>query len=263
MNGALTVDDAAFTNNTSAGSGGVFIVKGGSSALIERSTFTDNSSFGGCCAGWGGVIDGEEPGTTITVRKCTATTNTAAWGSFAHITSGTVLRLENSTLYKNTATTAGTLASPGGEYVLLNNTIIYNRNTNADSAAIFLYSPPAMYTVANTIVAFNTDSSGRENNCNHRVMDTKLVSLGGNIVSDGAGNCAMDFVAPGDRLSTDPDLDPGGLASNGGSTSTILPAPGSPAIDGGQSASCLKDDQRGLARPTAPGTCDVGAVEVQ
>lgn len=261
--GALVVDDAAFTNNTSAGSGGVFIVKGGSSALIERSTFTDNSSFGGCCGGWGGVIDGEEPGTTITVRKCTAITNTAAWGSFAHITAGTTLQLENSTLYKNIATTAGTLASPGGEYVLLNDTIVYNRNTTADSAGIYLYSPPATYTVANTIVAFNTDSSGEENNCNHRVADTKLVSRGGNLVSDGAGNCAVDFVAQGDRLATDPGLDPRGLASNGGPTSTILLAPASPAIDGGQAGSCPKEDQRGVARPIAPARCDAGAVEVE
>jgi hypothetical protein len=261
--GALAVDDAAFTNNTSAGAGGVFFVKGGSSVLIERATFTQNSSFGGCCGGWGGVIDGEGAGTSITVRKSTATGNTAAWGSFAHITSGTTLRLENSTLYKNVATTAGTLASPGGEYVLLNNTIVYNRNTNADSAGIYLHSPPAAYSVANTIVAFNTDSSGNQNNCNHQVADTKLTSLGGNIVSDGAGNCAMDFVGPNDRLATDPGLDSRGLARNGGPTSTVLLGPASTAIDGGRSATCLGEDQRGVARPGEPGKCDVGAVEVQ
>jgi len=261
-NGALDVDSATFTNNASAGSGGVFHVFGGSSVLIERSTFTENESFGGCCGGWGGVINAEEQGTSIVVRKCTATVNTAAWGSFAHITSGTTLTLENSTLYKNVATTAGTLASPGGAYTLLNDTIVYNRNTSEDSAAIYLYSTPASYTVANTIVAFNTDSSGRENNCNHRVGDTRLTSRGGNIVSDGAGNCAADFTALNDRLATDPGLDPRGLASNGGPTSTVLVVPTSPAIDGARSAPCPLEDQRGVARPNAPAKCDAGAVEL-
>ena len=260
--GALAVDAAAFTNNASGGSGGVFLVIGGSSAVIERSTFTGNESFGGCCGGWGGVIDGEDPGTSIVVRTSTATENTSAWGSFAHITSGTTLVLENSTLFKNVATTAGTLASPGGAYTLLNDTIVYNRNTSEDSAGLYLFSAPASYTVANTIVAFNTDASGRDNNCNHRVADTKLVSRGGNLVSDGAGNCAADFTAPDDRLATDPGLDPHGLASNGGPTSTILLTPESPGIDGARSAPCPLEDQRGVARPGAPAKCDVGAVEL-
>jgi CSLREA domain-containing protein len=259
--GALAVDLAAFTNNISDGAGGVFYVINGSSAVIERSTFKANTSLGGCCGGWGGVIDGEGAGTSIVVRGCTATENTAAWGSFSHITSGTTLQLENSTLYKNTATTAGTLASPGGAYVLINDTIAYNRNTNEDSAAIFLYSPPASYEVSNTIVAFNTDATGHENNCNHRIADTRLISRGGNLVSDGAGNCAMDFGARRDRLGVDPGLDPRGLAENGGPTSTVLLAPASAAIDGA-GAPCPATDQRGIARSGAPLQCESGAVEM-
>ena len=71
-------------------------------------------------------IDGEGPATAIVVTRSYATKNTTAWGSFSHITTGTTLRLENSTLYNNTSTTAGTLATPGGIYTLVNDTIVGN-----------------------------------------------------------------------------------------------------------------------------------------
>jgi len=130
--GELDVDRCAFTNNASPTSGGVLFINGGANATLSRSTFTGNSSDGGAGGGWGGVIDGEGANTTIVVTRSTATGNTTAWGSFSHITTGTTLRLENSTLYGNTATTAGTLATPGGVYTLVNDTIVGNTNTNAD-----------------------------------------------------------------------------------------------------------------------------------
>jgi CSLREA domain-containing protein len=258
--GSLLVDAASFTNNLSAGSGGVVLVRDGSTAVIERSTFTGNASLGGCCGGWGGVIHGEGAGTSIVVRQCTASENTAAWGSFSHISEGTKLTLENSTLYRNTARTAGTLASPGGTYTLRNSTIVHNTNTEQDSAGIFLYSTPAEYTVENTILAFNRDGSGLENNCNHRTPDTRVVSRGGNLLSDGGGNCGLEFVMPGDGLAVDPGIDPNGLADHGGPTSTIMLTEGSIAI--GRALGCPAVDQRGVARPEAPARCDAGAVEV-
>ena len=262
IGGTLIVDACTFDNNTSAGSGGVFFISNGATARIGRSTFTNNLSSGGCCSGWGGVIDGEDAGTTITVTQSTVTGNTAAWGSFSHITTGTTLRLENSTLYGNTSTIAGTLATPGGIYTLVNDTIVGNTNTNStpDSAGIYLYSAPCHYTVSNTIIAGNTDIDGALHDCNRNDLSTSLTSNGGNIFDDDAWNCGIYFTAPGDRLSLAPGLVAGPPVDNGGVTGTILPAPGSPAIDTGQAADCPAIDQRGMPRPA--GACDVGAVEL-
>jgi CSLREA domain-containing protein len=263
--GSLVLDSCKVSNNASAGSGGVLFVSSGASANVHSCTFDGNSSNGG--NGWGGVIDGEGAGTTITVTNCEATNNTAPWGSFSHITAGTTLLLQDSTLWGNTATTAGTLATPGGVYTLVNDTIVHNTNTVVDSAGIYLYSVPASYTVSNTIVAFNTDSSGSQHNCNRRDTSTTITSNGGNILSDPAGNCAAYFQSPGDRLGLDPGLDPAGIGQHGGPTRTYLLAPGSPAIDGGENTDCPMTDQRGLPRPVArlgaTALCDVGAVEMQ
>jgi CSLREA domain-containing protein len=268
--GTLDVDACVFTNNTSAGSGGVLFVNNGAHATFDHTTFTANSSFGGCCSGWGGVIDGEGNGTMIVVRHSTATQNTTAWGAFSHITTGTTLLLENSTLYGNVSTIAGTLATPGGIYTLVNDTIVYNTNTNStpDSAGIYLYSAPCAYTVTNTIVAFNRDTvNGLEQNCHRRDLSTVITSNGGNILSDDAGNCAMYFNAAGDVTSTDPGVEATPPADHGGSTSTILLVPSSVAIDSAQTAACPANDQRGSPRPVAKRSttalCDVGAVEMQ
>jgi CSLREA domain-containing protein len=258
--GVLNVNECTFAENQSAGSGGVFYVAGGATARIERSRFRENESFGGCCGGWGGVIDGENDNTTISVSQCVASSNQSNWGAFAHITQGTKLRLENSTLYGNSATTAGTLASPGGTYTLVNDTIVGNRNTSTtpESAGLYLYSDPAHYTVQNSIVAFNLDITGAQNNCNRRVATVTLTSNGGNVLGDGAGNCAAYFVADHDRLMTDPDLTAGPPTANGGVTETIAPRSTSPVLGAGKD--CPLVDQRGL--PRDPMACDVGAVEL-
>lgn len=259
--GTLDVDRCTFTNNASPTSGGVLFINGGAHAQLANSTFTGNASLGGNGGGWGGVIDGEDAGTEIVVTTSTATENTTAWGSFSHITTGTTLRLENSTLYGNTSTTAGTLATPGGIYTLVNDTIVGNVNTTTDSAGIYLFSAPCHYTITNTIVAFNRDSAG-EHDCNRRDLTTTIDSGGGNILGDAGANCAAYFTAPGDRLMTDPGLVSGAPADNGGATATLLLAADSVAIDTAGAAACPATDQRGLPRPVGVG-CDVGAIEMQ
>jgi hypothetical protein len=265
--GLLYVDECDFRNNDSAGSGGVLFINGGAMAGFEHSTFEDNTSFGGCCGGWGGVIDGEGPGTTISVKTSTAVGNSTGWGAFAHVTTGTMMTIENSTLTHNTSAISGTLASPGGTYVLTNDTIAFNNNTNTTpndsdlaSGGIYLYDTPAGYTLSNVILAANTLFDGSERSCSHRVANTTVSSMGGNIITDDAYNCGVDF-KPTDRLRTNPGIeaDP---ADHGGFTPTILLLPGSPSIDTGLNAGCPVTDQRGLTRPIGP-ACDVGAVEME
>ena len=258
--GHLEVDQGHFDGNASAGSGGVFFVAGGARATIRASLFTDNESFGGCCSGWGGVIDGEESGTTITVERSTASGNRSAWGGFAHITTGTTLRLVNSTLYGNHSTIAGVLATPGGQYDVVNSTIAGNTNAAQNSAGLYLHSDPGHYQLANTLVAFNTDSSGAQHNCRRNDTAPTLTSRGGNLIGDGGGNCSQFLIGPGDRRSIDPGLAPGAPADHGGPTPTLLLTGDAAALGAGLPGECPSVDQRGYPRPDGP--CDSGAIEM-
>jgi hypothetical protein len=258
--GTLEIDDCALIDNAGAGAGGVLFVVGGARPIFRDSVFLDNQSFGGCCGGWGGVVDGEGAATTLEFSGCTATGNRSAWGSFAHITSGTTLTLINSTLTDNVATSAGTLASPGGHYLLINDTIVRNETTTADSAGVYLFSAPAHYEVANSIIAHNTDSTGDEHNCGRRDPAATLTSRGGNLISDSASECARAFTAPGDRLMIDPGVTAGPPIDHGGPTPTLPLTTTSPAHAAGTPDQCPPIDQRGVPRP-AQSACDSGAVE--
>jgi len=261
--GTLDVDGCAFADNASPGSGGVLFITGGARATFARSLFEGNASLGGSGGGWGGAIDGEGRGTAIVVRESSATRNTAAWGAFSHITTGTTLRLESTTLYGNGSTIAGTLATPGGIYTLINATIVNNTNTNpsSSSAGLYLHSAPGSYVVTNTLVASNRDIDGAEVSCGRNDPATAITSGGGNLFGDASASCAGYFTGIGDRLATDPMLDPAGAGDHGGPTPTILIQRRSPAVDGANDAACPAVDQRGVRRPSGA-HCDIGAVEL-
>lgn len=81
-----------------------------------------------------------------------------------------------------------------------------------------------------------------------------------------AGGCAsiVGATCMSGNVSGSPLL--GVLADNGGFTQTMLPGPGSSAIDSGNAGTCANTpvnglDQRGAVRPHGSG-CDIGAVEV-
>jgi len=100
----------------------------------------------------------------------------------------------------------------------------------------------------NTIVA-NSTAGG---NCSGKVVDG-----GHNIDSD--GTCGL-LTSRGSLSGVDPELDPAGLADNGGPTQTIAVEGGSPAIN---LAPCSETtDQRGyLRRGTSATHCTTGAYE--
>lgn len=81
-----------------------------------------------------------------------------------------------------------------------------------------------------------------------------LVDGGYNLSSDSSCN----FAHVGSLNNTDPKLGP--LGDYGGPTPTYPLLAGSPAIDGGNSASAPATDQRGISRPQGPGA-DIGAFE--
>jgi hypothetical protein len=100
----------------------------------------------------------------------------------------------------------------------------------------------------------------------------------GNAVTDGGHNIddgtTCGFTGTGclgtrgsSFCNTNPQLDPAGLANNGGPTQTIALLTGSPAIDAGDETVCAAPpvnnlDQRGYVRPgTGAANCSIGAYE--
>ncbi|KRC17552.1 hypothetical protein ASE31_29195 [Acidovorax sp. Root217] len=107
------------------------------------------------------------------------------------------------------------------------------------------------FDVKSSIVWGNTAATGSQFHVN-----------GGSISVDGSiveGSCPAGVTCTGAQ-NLDPQL--GVLAFNAGSTKTMMPGLGSPALSVAGSCSASAVDQRGAPRPTS-GSCDVGAVQRQ
>src|SRR5262249_41340324 len=109
--------------------------------------------------------------------------------------------------------------------------------------------------VVNTIVSANTNNSGFTDisgTVNTGGSKNNLIGIGGGLTNGVNGN-KVGFDHP--ILAT--------LGSYGGPTRTMVPLPGSPAIDAGSNAlipSGVKTDQRGFARISGK-SVDIGADE--
>jgi hypothetical protein len=244
--GMFEAHEVEFRNNVTFTSGAVLDIAEGAEASFTNVTFVNNdASVVTDGLGWGGVIKAGGATTRVTVDKSTANGNRAQWGSFAYVHDGAALRMSNSTLHHNTAKVAGTLATSSGSVELTNVTIAYNRSENGElaperrTAGLYIDGAPGGYKMANSIVAFNTDVSGVQNNCGNEGPADYLDSFGGNLTQQNAAN-------------------------HGGKTPTIAIKETSPALDRGLGDHCPKDDQRGVARKrSALDTCDAGAFELQ
>jgi hypothetical protein len=241
--GTLVVDGSQFLRNH-ADDGGGAINNNGGAVTVRSSTFISNTAFnGGAFNNAAGALDiGASlvysnavsnlggglfaAGGTITVTNVTVARNGAFRGGGIYGFNNAVVNVLNSTIYTNSATSAG-----GGVW-----------NNTAGSAANVI--------IKNTIIAGNDDPISGVLNCDGPAMRT----LGHNLIGD--GTCIAP--ATGDLQNTDPKL--GLLADNGGITESFAPLAGSPVIDGGDNSGCPGFDQRGYPRPIAA-ACDIGAVE--
>jgi hypothetical protein len=135
---------------------------------------------------------------------------------------------------------------------------IYNRRHDPGLMAYGFTYPDASITLAHTILADSLDgASAVIADCGFSSSDVTSADITSddyNLVET-VGSCS--FAAGNDVTATDPLLGP--LTDNGGSTDTLLPMPGSPAIDAGGSCA-LTTDQRGETRPIGA-ACDIGSVE--
>jgi CSLREA domain-containing protein len=184
------------------------------------------------------------------------------------------LTVTNSTFSGNSAPTGGGIDN-AGTLTVTNSTFSGNRGI-----AGCIYNSGTL-TVTNS--TFSGNSAGREGGS---IYNIGSATLKGTILAatTGGGNCNGTIDDSGYNISDDgtcgftktgtasngENLNPGGLANNGGPTMTIALVTGSPAIAAIPAASCtdasgnpLTTDQRGDVRPSQahPNFCDIGAYE--
>ncbi len=188
----------------------------------------------------------------------------------------------NSTVFENVAQGgAATGGAAGGAFgggiydtgsdagaALQSDTIAANQ-ASSDASNLFFYvgNPPNPYTftIRDTVVAGGQPASLPS--CDLHGSTNPPSSEAYNLEDDAADTCGFS-AANHDLVGVNPEL-PAALASNGGPTQTLAPAPGSPILDtGGQCTDPTSTppnrplivDQRGEPRPTP---CDIGAFEAQ
>ncbi len=226
--GTVSVNDSTLDSNSSANGGAIYAA---GTITINRSTLSNNSAPG--AGHYGGAIYIQ--GGAVTITNSTLNGNTAEYDGAIYLRSGSLV-ITSSTVTGNSAATglAGGIGMDGGTFTLQNSIVALNH-----------YVGP-----------FNSDIKGTVTSLGYN-----FIGEGGNLsgISDGVNG---DQVGPAGPNGTPNDPLLGALMNNGGSTSTMKPGVGSPAIDKIPSASCaVGSDQTGTSRPQN-GLCDIGAFEV-
>lgn len=211
----LIVNNCTFSYNTAGGVGGLNVGAAifGLTVTVNNSTFFNNRAL----TGDGGAIYAS----TLTVNNSTFYNNTAPEGGAIYVRIGTNLKINNSTIVGNSATS--TVANQGGGGGIWVN--------NANAA-----------TLVNSIVSGNTAAEGiADFDCLVAIACTTapVTSL------VGAANITS-LLTP--------------LQYNGGPTPTMAPLPGQTGVLGAGLNSALGTDQRGVVRQTV-GASDLGAVQ--
>jgi predicted outer membrane repeat protein len=247
--GTLTVTNSTFSGNSAPIGGGIYNY--GSTLTVTNSTFSGNSAhYDG-----GGIFNGA--GSALTVTNSTFSGNSAS-----NEDGGGIFNEDGSTLtVANTTFSGNSVGGVGGAIYSADATVTVTNSTFSGNSAslgggIYNSGPPPV-TVTNTIVAHSTSGG----NCSGGVTD------GGHNIDDGTtcGFTGTGCTTTGSSFcSTNPQLDPAGLANNGGPTQTIALQAESPAINAGDEATCAAPpvnnlDERGYPRPATG--CSIGAYE--
>jgi hypothetical protein len=228
--GSLTIFQSEIGPNT-AGSNAA-----GGGVWTNATTLVQNSTMNGNGAGQGGAIWDQQG--VVTIVNSTISNNLGVLdGGGIHAQGGSV-KLYNATLAGNGTSQPTTSSGTGGGVfasfasLSMNNSILANHDGSAAPDDLYCTSFTNIYTNDNAIIT-------NDKAC----------------VDAGAFSTSAPNLAP--------------LAYAGGTTGTLVPQSGSPAIDAGPVSGCidqnlatLTTDQRGVVRPIGS-KCDLGAVEVE
>jgi predicted outer membrane repeat protein len=248
--GTASVSGSTFDHNTVDSNGAGIHNSGTGNLTVTNCTFTNGSAVSD-----GGGIDNDG---TLTLTGSTFADNVCGSEGGALDSHGSAPQILNCTFVGNTAHSRGGAINSSGVLQLVNCTLTGNRLTSdtgigggvLDSVAAQLF---------NTIVAGNFQGAGTDANDVGGTLDP---ASSYNLIGTGGAGGLSDGVNHNQVGVSDAGLGP--LADNGGPTLTVLPLPGSPAIDHGSTTYVTpgETDQRGLPR-VVNGAPDVGAVEVQ
>lgn len=224
-------------------------VFGVSSLLVEDSSVTSSGMIG---------IWVENATSNVTVRRSTISNNAHKGIQFHRCGN---CRIENTTVTQNQLEgleISATVPDPNLDVVISHSTITENGLTSGANLSLGFYDSANKLFLSNSILSMK---SGGKRNCQWLYPgNTHTIVATGNIFDD--PSCEQSNTA---NILADPML--GSLANNGGDTQTLLPLPGSPAIDAGANGVCASEDQRGFPRPVdklGMGLrCDIGALELQ
>jgi hypothetical protein len=238
------------SNGKSIDGGGI---SNGGNLTLNTCEISGNSATGDVNSEGGGIVTGST--STVTINDSTISDNTATSGGGIFSAWGTI--------YLNNSTISGNIANGGGGVNNLGGTVTINNSTFSNNSVVTMggggirNEASGTVTIQNSLIAKNLGSLGPD--CNG-----DITSAGYNLIGDTSG-CTFSS-STGDLTDINPRL--GSLTDNGGPTSTHALNPGSPALDGGNNATCLSTDQRGESRPfdgdgDGTATCDIGAFEAQ
>lgn len=253
LNNSITIDGGNRVTITGNGNTSVFVVEPGASVQLIGLTIQDGDATLG-----GGIYVSE--GGTLALNNSTVTSNTASFAGAGIFNDGTAT-LTNSTFSANIGPDFGGGIFSQGTLTMSNSTVSGNSSTQL-GGGISIGSGTA--TMTNITVSNNTSLYGGG------VSADYTTTINRSIIAGNTQRNFIDIFGPASRQACLLDastLNLGALANNGGPTQTILPGPGSAAINGISCSDVPQTDQRGLIRPdpasAASATpCDVGAVEV-
>jgi CSLREA domain-containing protein len=234
--GGLTIVGIAVTNNNAAQNGGGIYNTSG--VAINFSTVSGNTA--------GGNGGGIQTSNNFTLYDSTVSANTAT-GNGGGLDNAGSLYVTQDTIAGNTASDgAGIENETAATVTISQSTVSANTATGQNGGTVSNQnSNSGSVTITNSIVAGNTDP-------------------GGDCVSCGTQNSANLFNSSAAALKLAP------LANNGGSTQTMMPATGSPAMGTGnvslavdpQFSNPLTSDQRGVDYVRViNGNVDLGSVQ--
>jgi hypothetical protein len=230
--------------------GGGLLVEAATRVRLERVSLVDNAADSGDSSpGFGGgafVVDGELELIDSTVARNRVLDDHGGGGGLFIAAPGTTFEIVGSTIAANQADLGAGVTAAGADGTIEDTTIA--RNVAEQAGGISTSPTVANVDIARSLVTANEAASAP-------ACDGLVTSLGHNVVDDVTG-CGFTS-STGDATAVPAPV--GTLGNHGGTTDTIMPLLGNPALDR-IATPCLGGDQRGENRPRGPG-CDAGAVE--
>jgi hypothetical protein len=228
--------------------GGAILVNSNASLTLEHANLSGNlGSMGGAIFNYG----------TLTLADTTIAGNHATYLAGGIFNEYGRLALNNTTLAGNSGPAGGGIYNDYGEATIANTTLAGNSATGP-GGGIYNYAGPV--TINNSTLTGNSATMGGGIYHFGALLAFTNTIVAGNSANSDTNIYGLNYSSGSHNLiDVDPMLAP--LGDYGGSTQTMPPLPGSPAIDAGADTP-LATDQRGLPRLSGS-TVDIGAVELQ